>query len=492
MKTYIITALLAFTFAGHSQVIVEDQFTTATGRPNDPQILGSGPAEVNLPGGVWTGKGSATYPPQVIQTISSRQAVRLTGDIGAVVPLASAGGYTKPALLRVEATFNLGTTTGTGTTRVAGVGFWNSSSEGLANSYLGFYGVTVDRNGSVKLNLNPSDFTPFVTETLPNAGGWSAGGWHTLGFSVDTTTGAVGDVVLDGVLYVFSTTVTVFTHANTNYAGVLVSAESGDGVMYYDSFRVSAADSLLNDSVVAAQKNPVPPSPGVPIGARWTSFGTPSVQGTGFLGGFKAGAVSYSGVFSGSPLTLRVKSTDAADGIAGAQFKTFKDPVFLTTATYAVMGKVTGGGVDATNDDGLWADIGSGLQLVAREGSPAPDAGGGVFKSFASLAVPTASGPIFVATLRSGTLAAPAPGNVTASNDMGVWAVDSTGQVRLILREGGSVELFGAMRTLKSFLLLNTVAGSPAVPRGYQTDGTLLYRATLSDGTQAVLRLNVP
>ena len=309
---------------------------------------------------------------------------------------------------------------------------------------------------------------------------------------MDTTTGAVGDVVLDGVLYVFSTTATEFTHANTNYAGVLVSAENGDGVMYYDSFRVSAADSLGNDSVVAAQKNPVPPSPGVPIGARWASFGTPSVQGTGFLGGFKAGTVLYSGVFSGSPLTLRVKSTDAVDEIAGAQFKTFKDPVFLTASTYAVMGKVTGGGVDATNDDGLWADIGSGLQLVAREGSPAPDAGGGVFKSFDSLVVPTASGPLFVAKLRAGTQAAPVPGNVTASNDMGVWAVDSTGQVRLILREGSSVEVFSAIRTLKSFLLLNTVVGSPAVPRGYQTDGTLLYRATLSDGTQAVLRLSVP
>ena len=71
---------------------------------------------------------------------------------------------------------------------------------------------------------------------------------------------------------------------------------------------------------------------------------------------------------------------------------------------------------------------------------------------------------------------------------MGLWAVDSLGEVRLLVREQDVVE--GKM--LKSFSALQAVSGSAGVRRSFNSKGQLVYRAYFSNGSQGVVKVQVP
>ena len=75
-----------------------------------------------------------------------------------------------------------------------------------------------------------------------------------------------------------------------------------------------------------------------------------------------------------------------------------------------------------------------------------------------------------------------------ATNDAGLWAVDSTGALRLLAREG---DVIGA-KTLKSMTVLTAVSGSPGVTRSFNNAGQVIYRATFTDGSQSVVVVQVP
>ena len=79
-------------------------------------------------------------------------------------------------------------------------------------------------------------------------------------------------------------------------------------------------------------------------------------------------------------------------------------------------------------------------------------------------------------------------GIVDATNDVGVWAMDSTGALRLLFREGDMIE----GRQLKSFTVLKAVPGSPGVTHAFNDAGQVAWRATFIDGTTAVMVTQVP
>lgn len=485
------------------QVIVDDQFTTSTGRPLPPQILTSTPQNVNLPGGVWSGKGAVglgAYGTPDILSLGSKQVLKLTGDIGAVVPLASNGGYTKPTLIRLQTTFNLGTTTGLGTTRSAGLGFWSSAAEGLANSYLGFYGVTVDRNGSVKLNLNPSDFTPLVTESLPNAGDWSASAWHTLAFSVNTNTGEIFDVMMDGIFYNFVSPVSAFTNANTNYAGILVSSDASEGNLFVDSFQVSEATSGLQQPVVMKGAR----AAGI-TDAKFTSFGYPAMNDEGHTAFFatvtgtdKAATTALLGKLKGiwaddssGIRQLIARVGDTAVDTSSAVFSAMSDPVYNGNEEIAFRGTLKAGVGDtvstpktSANHIGIWSNTGGTLHLVARGAGQAPGCpAGATFATFTSTALPDQGGVVMFATLNIGT------GGVDKTNNIGIWAVDTDGVLQLIARTGA--EIGGKVITKLSFLPV--ASGVSGQTRSFiQSTGDLLYKATFADGSSGIYKVVFP
>ena len=104
--------------------------------------------------------------------------------------------------------------------------------------------------------------------------------------------------------------------------------------------------------------------------------------------------------------------------------------------------------------------------------------------NFNSVAQPTnARGPIFVAALQPGTAA------ITTENGLGARAVDSTGALRLLFREG-LTKIRG--KTLKSFAVLEAVSGSVGVTRAFNADGAVMWPGNFNDGTSAILQTTVP
>ena len=97
-----------------------------------------------------------------------------------------------------------------------------------------------------------------------------------------------------------------------------------------------------------------------------------------------------------------------------------------------------------------------------------------LFKNFTQLALPDQSGPLFSAMLTPGM------GGVNTANNSGIWAVDSTGQPSLMVRKGQWMDSNG---TAKSIALDPEFIGKPD---SYNQAGGFLYKATFSDGSQAI------
>lgn len=199
---------------------------------------------------------------------------------------------------------------------------------------------------------------------------------------------------------------------------------------------------------------------------------------------------------SGESQVVVARSGDSLAGASGANFRFFRDPLYNGTQV-AFPARLRGTGVTLDNDDVLVAGIPAAPKLLAREGAQAPEVpDGAVFRKFHSLAlprifrgpiepgepVPTTRGAIFTATLEHGV------GGVTAENDRGAWAVDSTGVTRRLFREGDSI----AGKTLKRFDFLQAVSGSHGVTRAFNENYIATSRTVFTDGSSALMITVIP
>jgi subtilisin family serine protease len=234
------------------------------------------------------------------------------------------------------------------------------------------------------------------------------------------------------------------------------------------------------------------------LGRVALDFGIPSSPGMGegavartiFKSNAASGITTANNVaiIDGDGETILAQKGMPAPSSGTAIFKTFFDPVAglgpggtRVTAFVASLARAS-----RARDTGIWAHIaGTGLSLVAREADPAPDTASAKWSSITSLAVLKGRGPIFTARLQHVAQI------VTSANDYGLWAVDSTGNLRLILRTGGEV----AGETLKDFTVLGAVAGSPGQSRAGAVSGanaSIIYRATFIGGGSAIINTPVP
>ncbi len=194
------------------------------------------------------------------------------------------------------------------------------------------------------------------------------------------------------------------------------------------------------------------------------------------------------GVFVGEdtvfePLAL---ISERVTGIPGATYVSFKDPVLApSAASVAFLAKLRGSGIRAGNNLAvMFKSDGLPLRAVARAGGQPPGTlTGAKWDRFVSLALPGGSiGPIVHATMVRGA------GGVTAANDAGVWAVDSTGTLRHLFREGDEVN----GKTVKSFTVLNAVPGSPGVTRAFNNLAQVVWRAVFTDRSTGIVITSVP
>ncbi len=217
---------------------------------------------------------------------------------------------------------------------------------------------------------------------------------------------------------------------------------------------------------------PSPASHGARVSVAGTLSGVPSSIAKGVFLSIDAGTSWDSVALTGSP----------APGFgSGITFRGFNDPV-TSDSGLAFHGSLTGTPIVSANRDGIWwQPEASPLLHVAQEGFQAPGApAGAVWKAFSSLGLPGgATGPIFTATLHSG--------GITSANDFALYAVDSAGTVRPLLRE--SQPLLG--KTVKTFSALRAVSGSIGTTRSFNANGQIVVLVTFTDATTAIVRIDL-
>jgi hypothetical protein len=174
--------------------------------------------------------------------------------------------------------------------------------------------------------------------------------------------------------------------------------------------------------------------------------------------------------------------------LVGANFAKFSDPVSGNDERTAFAATLSGGGVTSASKSGLWYFDGiAPLHLLARTGDPVE--GGGVWGAFESLVLPDGenSGPLFTATLaRNSSL------GITAENNRGLWAVDSQGVLRQLVRTGQPLTVSGTSRVVKSFTALTPLPGVPGVASGYNDQQQVGVIATFTDGSTTLVNIVIP
>ncbi len=188
----------------------------------------------------------------------------------------------------------------------------------------------------------------------------------------------------------------------------------------------------------------------------------------------------------GGGFVVSAQEGSPAPGTDGSLFGEFADPIVNDRGRIAVAAKLSGPGVKATNGGGLWWGAPSALKLVARWNSPAPDVFGAdtaaVWAEIRSLVLPGGdeAGPVFLATVRGG--------GVTKKNQVGLWAVDSTGLLRQILRTGDPLN----DSTITGITALSTVPGALGASRGFNSDRKVIVRLAFRGNRQSIVVADIP
>ncbi len=235
--------------------------------------------------------------------------------------------------------------------------------------------------------------------------------------------------------------------------------------------------------------------------ARWTGFGLPAVgsEGTGFS---VAGAlrIGSGGVTAGNDNAL-LFSTDggtwsvfAREGASapvtpsGPLYATFLDPLVSDGGKVAFMATLQGSGVTTANRVAIFGGPSSSPVQVARLGAHPPDEAGAAttagWTRFLTCALPSGGGAGVVFLAETGG------GDTTAANKTGLWAVDSQGTLRRLVRTGDSLTLGGSR--IASLNLLGALPGSYGATRSYNALGSVALLATFTNGSQKILRVDIP
>jgi len=228
--------------------------------------------------------------------------------------------------------------------------------------------------------------------------------------------------------------------------------------------------------------------------ASFASYGFPAANdddSSTFLATLKAGAGGVSktdarGIFLSNPdgSYAPLARIGLASGILGSNFGMLGDPVLSADNGVAFLATLKGGTAKGLTATSLWWKPAlEPLQILVQGGGEAPDVPGSQWKAFTNLAIAGGGrGPVFAASLVVGK------GSVSSSNDTGIWACDFFGSPRLLFREG---DLINGKR-LTSFQLLRSSVGNLGVTRSLNDNAMVVWIATFSDKTTALMTSEVP
>lgn len=236
-------------------------------------------------------------------------------------------------------------------------------------------------------------------------------------------------------------------------------------------------------------------APGVADGVNFAGLTSPALNGGGkiaFRGTLAGAAVTSandSGIWSegsGSVALVAREGNQAPGAPSGAHFFSFDPPVFNDAGHTAFTASLTGGGVSPGSNQGIWLEQSGNLALVARTGAQAPGAPAGAnFNSFSfrrSMNSPALNDAGQVAFL--GFLAGEA---VTSNNDLGLWATDVAGTLRLVFRKGDALKVApGDFRTVSGLGFAYNTGNGDGRASGFNDRGQIAFRASFTDGSQGL------
>jgi hypothetical protein len=153
--------------------------------------------------------------------------------------------------------------------------------------------------------------------------------------------------------------------------------------------------------------------------------------------------------------------------------------------------------LDQTENEAVWLYTpGQGLKMIAREKDPAPGVGGSFeFRAFIPESV--AHDPVVQALALNGRGQVVFVGSYAQEANgpfaFGLWGTDAAGNLGLIAVPGQSIELGnGDVRQLSSVHYYGGTSSEDGQPFAFNDLGQLAYRATFTDGSQAIVVTTVP
>jgi hypothetical protein len=196
------------------------------------------------------------------------------------------------------------------------------------------------------------------------------------------------------------------------------------------------------------------------------------------VGGVNSKNIALFAETANTPAVVVRKGDAAPSAPASSVFANFTSPLFNASNDFAFQATISGPNVIASNNDGVWSKQDGVLKPIALEGSAAPGAAAGVlFNSFSEVAM-NANGQIaFVGTLTGA--------GVTAANDGGIWATTTSGELRLIAREGSPLapDQSGDVSALYFAGGSNNEDGQRS---GFNDRGELAFLATIVGGSSRI------
>jgi hypothetical protein len=273
------------------------------------------------------------------------------------------------------------------------------------------------------------------------------------------------------------------------------SEQSESGVRFVARFtdRTQAiVDATRTGIYVARARSGEPVGTALP-GRQWSRFGTSvSSSSDGHLFAFRADTTSIidskaapsAAIFLGSDAGMQVvaRAGDPIPGEPASRFIAFSEPVLSPDGDcLAFQARFRSAGI---TDAGIFMLRGdSPLATVTTLTTPPPDVQPGAkWESFVSLAsIGGGVGPVFYGLLEQST-------RVTAANNAGVWGVNASGELRSIIREGDQI----AAKQVKSIQVLNAPNGIPGGTRSFNWNQQLVWKATFTDQTSAIVLTTVP
>ncbi|WP_218932339.1 DUF7453 family protein [Adhaeretor mobilis] len=231
-------------------------------------------------------------------------------------------------------------------------------------------------------------------------------------------------------------------------------------------------------------------APGASLGVSFLGFDSTVLNSAGevafqsFVGRFP-GNSSATGIWvsDGRRLSLvALEGSQAAGANPGLIYSSVGDPLLNDSRQVAFAGVTQGTGVNPTNDEFLWSGSDGDLVVVAREGGQAPgvDLGVAFAGGFTAISLNALGQTAFTSQLTG-------PG-VDDTNDMGIWAENLAGELKLIAREGDQVDISDdptteQLRTIRSLSLASQTDIQTEPSTGLNDRGEIAFLATFIDGT---------